>query len=114
MRVAIVLLMALTLAGCEGEVEKAVRYHLRDPDSAKFRDVHSCGPSDSVVRGQVNGKNAFGAYDGFRDFYYADGAVEFPDDPNSAVGLVERCIAALEASTAAMEKAAETKDNPSQ
>lgn len=55
-------------------VESAVSFDLRDPDSARFRGMRAeeAKLSNGVVRvsvcGEVNAKNAFGAYVGFRPF----------------------------------------------
>lgn len=52
--------------------KKTVRELLRDPDSGQFRNVRrieAIGGS-SVVCGEFNGKNAFGAYGGFERFVY--------------------------------------------
>lgn len=38
-----------------------------DPSSAQFEDIYS---NDRCITGKVNGKNSFGAYMGFRDFYF--------------------------------------------
>ncbi len=38
----------------------------KDPAAAQFQNVSS--PNKNIVCGQVNPKNAFGAYDGFRPF----------------------------------------------
>ena len=38
-----------------------------DPSSAQFEDIYS---NDRCVTGKVNGKNSFGAYIGFQDFYF--------------------------------------------
>lgn len=38
-----------------------------DPSSAQFQDIFS---NDRCVTGKVNGKNAYGAYIGFQDFYF--------------------------------------------
>ncbi|WIX34939.1 hypothetical protein QO259_09975 [Salinicola sp. JS01] len=70
------------LAGCDSDLEKeakkAVANQLRDPDSAKFRNVvggQGVNHSDTVC-GEVNGKNGFGAYVGYRKFiYYPDGTL---------------------------------------
>lgn len=46
---------------------------LKDPDSAKFRDlvlVPPSGPGDAgIVCGYVNSRNSFGGYVGFQPFY---------------------------------------------
>lgn len=51
----------------EEEGKAFIAARLRDPSSAQFRsmDVY-----DHCVLGEVNGKNAFGAYAGFGEFYY--------------------------------------------
>lgn len=38
-----------------------------DPEGARFQDLFS---NDNCVNGKVNGKNGFGAFTGFKDFYY--------------------------------------------
>jgi len=54
--------------------QNAVEASLKDPDSAKFRDVHFVTKSsgylekEGFVCGEVNGKNGFGAYDGYQKF----------------------------------------------
>ena len=82
----------LTLGGCgEGDAERAVRLGLRDPDAAQFRDVKQCGGDATVWRGEVNGKNAFGAYTGFKSFYYADRSVIYAGDP-TFIDMMNRCF----------------------
>ena len=62
----------------EAQAEKAkdaVRHGLKDPDSAQFRDLYEV-PSmrdDSgsrAVCGEVNARNSYGGYVGFRRFLY--------------------------------------------
>lgn len=49
--------------------KKAVLHVLKDPDSAKFRDVRLKAYFDgAVVCGQVNAKNSYGGYAGFKSF----------------------------------------------
>jgi len=48
------------------EGENAATHDLRDPDSAKFRDIRVRGDN---VCGEINAKNGFGAYIGYRPFY---------------------------------------------
>ena len=49
-----------------------VRQRMRDPDAAKFRNVHYySGGRAHIVCGEVNGKNAFGAYTGYEPFMSA-------------------------------------------
>lgn len=61
--------LALAVTGCGGDIDRArtsVAGHLKDPDSAKFRNERQV--SDVAVCGEVNGKNTFGAYSGFAQF----------------------------------------------
>lgn len=61
--------LALAVTGCGGDIDRArtsVASHLKDPDSAKFRNERQV--SDVAVCGEVNGKNTFGAYSGFAQF----------------------------------------------
>ena len=60
-----------------GQVKDAVSAQLRDPSSAQFREIF--GTEDTYC-GEVNGKNGFGAYSGFRKFVYRDGSVLFEPD----------------------------------
>jgi hypothetical protein len=58
------------------EAKRKVVKLLRDPDSAQFK----CGyvgekESKLVVRGQVNAKNAYGGYAGYKSFTVEDGSV---------------------------------------
>lgn len=66
--------LALTIAGCGGElddVRSAVAYKLKDPGSAQFRNEREV--SGGKFCGEVNGKNAFGAYSGFHPFLAVQG-----------------------------------------
>lgn len=61
--------LALAITGCGGgldEVRSAVAYKLKYPDSAQFRNEREV--SGGKFCGEVNGKNAFGAYSGFHPF----------------------------------------------
>jgi len=61
--------LALAVTGCGGDIDRArtsVASHLKDPDSAKFRNERQV--SDVAFCGEVNGKNMFGAYSGFAQF----------------------------------------------
>lgn len=70
----ITIIIAALLAGCEsGEIKtakEAVADRLRDPESAQFRSVKSgTAPNGlATVCGEVNGKNAYGAYSGYQRF----------------------------------------------
>lgn len=71
----ILLLICVSLHGCTAEknaiseAKEAAAAKTRDPDAAKFRNVKLCPDDENWVTGQINGKNAFGAYVGFTNFY---------------------------------------------
>ena len=65
--------------------QTAISNMLNDPSSALFRgvrviDVKDKGKTSKAVCGEVNGKNGFGAYAGYRRFFY---------EPNSNFGAIE-------------------------
>jgi hypothetical protein len=61
------------------EAKAAVAASLRDPSSAEFRNIMV---GTSATCGEVNGKNGFGAYAGFKPFVYVDGVVRIePEQP---------------------------------
>lgn len=78
----LILLAVFALSGCKPSAEKAIELakneiaaDMKDPDSAKFRylrfvDQKETAEGDVVgmICGQVNAKNAFGAYVGFHPF----------------------------------------------
>lgn len=102
--VLITLLLGLAIAACgkasadEQMIEReqqAVRDLMADPAAAQFRKVSRCtdGPG---IHGEVNGKNAFGGYVGFRPFVSIGGEVKIydPADLASSKGyypLLSRC-----------------------
>lgn len=57
---------AIGYAGLEKKVQKLAADQLRDPSSAQFRNTKRYG---SYICGEINGKNGFGAYNGFVRFY---------------------------------------------
>ncbi|SXB50456.1 Uncharacterised protein [Klebsiella pneumoniae] len=82
MKRALLLIAIIALAGCKPSADKAIELakreiaaDTRDPDSSKFRYVRFIKKQDTqdgaiagYVCGQINGKNAFGAYSGFTPF----------------------------------------------
>lgn len=82
--VAGLLVAAGALVGCSGaerSAEAKVAAILRDPSSAQFRNVEI--RKSGAACGEVNSKNGFGGYAGFRQFVVTpDGEVMIdPDDP---------------------------------
>ncbi|MBO9545783.1 hypothetical protein [Caulobacter sp.] len=85
---------ALTHDDRPAEAKKLVAASLRDPASAQFRDVKK---SDQAVCGEVDGKNAFGAYVGFRHFIVEGGSADLepetprePLQPGVSMGVIEQ------------------------
>lgn len=79
---------ACILSACdstEADARQAVAAQLKDPASAKFRNVVTNG---STVCGEVNGKNSWGAYAGFTRFVATPHSVTMEpdraDDPEGA------------------------------
>lgn len=82
-----------SLAGCDNHADRdrfrgVVSATLKDPSSAQFRDDRVVRLPDGSARycGEVNARNAFGGYVGFRPFIADDNGVAFlpPDDSTSA------------------------------
>lgn len=89
---------AVLLAGCgvtdEGAAKKAVEADLNDPASAQYRAIHSYRLSDleelrptgftpggRIVCGEVNAKNRFGGYVGFKRFMYDVSSANLVNEP---------------------------------
>lgn len=93
-RILIVVLLTLGAAGCDSEVrqaEQAVRDLQKDPDSAQFRNVRRCA-TGFYITGEVNGKNSYGAYAGFKTFYAnSAGAHIMGDDTNDGIDYQKMC-----------------------
>lgn len=63
-------------------------YDLLDPQSAQFRNIYavSSGNGHDYVCGQINAKNSYGAYTGFKAFYVDSiGNVQL-DTPDNKLG----------------------------
>lgn len=93
------LLLIPLLGSCEGEAERAVRRGMLDPDAAQFREVRRCSGDPTIWRGEVNGKNTFGAYTGFKPFFFSDGSTAYTGDPGFMV-LLDRCYSDLKSDEA--------------
>lgn len=91
-----ILASLLISAGCSPEpemdpavsiAEEKVRELLRDPESARFKNISRHG---DVVCGEVNSKNGFGGYAGFSQFAYEVTSGEaFVDDEDDIAPLAE-------------------------
>lgn len=76
--VAASLLFAASCSPQHSEAQEAVKRLLNDPESAQFREVEDC-PSGRGVTGEVNAKNTYGGYVGFKPFFYVDRRVIMVD-----------------------------------
>ncbi|MCF6271616.1 MAG: hypothetical protein L3J37_00280 [Rhodobacteraceae bacterium] len=58
-------------SGLQQTAVAALTKDFRDPESVRVRNVRGFATpyGDTIVCGEVNGKNAFGAYVGYRGFY---------------------------------------------
>lgn len=66
------------------KIKNEVSYYFKDPSSTQFRGVVSSG---SHICGEVNAKNGFGAYGGFRKFYVELGVLVKIEGDNSKLGF---------------------------
>lgn len=66
------------------KVKAAIAYDLKDPDSAKFRNVRAgLRGKDYMVCGEINGKNSYGAYSGYRPFMVWGQHTMTPNTPDA-------------------------------
>lgn len=106
MRAVVAAVLVVVASGCDthGAAEEAVRAQLKDGDSAKFRNLYvkkqfsgqyvgNKFVNDVATCGEVNAKNGYGAYTGFRRFYVFGSIVSIPDDDDAIVmrSLKLRC-----------------------
>lgn len=74
-RTAFVILIIIAFSGCDApdiaNAKSIVAGKMKDPESARFKGVHSEG---EYVCGLINAKNSFGAYSGFQRFIVDTGS----------------------------------------
>lgn len=69
------------------KAKAVVSHDFKDPESAKFRNLgiyrSKTGKPEPYVCGEVNAKNSYGAYVGYKRFVVADGIADIDegDDP---------------------------------
>lgn len=62
---------------------------LKDPDSAKFKEVYVASDGETLC-GSVNSKNSYGGYVGFQSFMIEpDGRLFFDDSGPSFPGMIQ-------------------------
>ena len=65
------------------EAKSLLIKNFKDPDSSNFREVYISRRDVPVVCGEVNGKNSYGGYVGFKKFYATDTPNFFAIDDGS-------------------------------
>ena len=69
-------LLCIALVGCNGtesSAKEAVKQSLNDPSSAQFKNIYTSSyDGKPAACGEVNAKNAFGAYVGYQRFVYLE------------------------------------------
>lgn len=81
------------IAAVKAEVESK----LRDPFSAHWRNLRAFHNNDGsvIVCGEVNAKNAYGAYVGFEGFVHWNGSLTMPDATMPIVAPHQRRFVAM-------------------
>lgn len=101
----ILLLMALSLAGCgeEGAVQKAAKKSLIDPDSAKFGKFTHV---DSLACLDFNAKNKYGGYTGFTTyiFWKVESSGEWLIHPEGKYDTHDECVYIIDGVISLREK----------
>lgn len=87
-----IIVVGLLTAGCtpaeHKAAEEAVRQSMKDPDAAQFKNIKSVKTLKAipVVCGEVNGKNSYGGFVGFKRFaYYPSTGAHYVEDEKSHV-----------------------------
>ena len=87
-RTSVALACISLLVGCDSgfvrDAKVRVAAKLRDPESAQFREVREIKKSETreaAICGEVNAKNGYGGYVGFKKFYAAEDKVDIESDP---------------------------------
>lgn len=88
--------------------EQYVRDHQKDPDATQFRNVVKC-KNTVTVKGEVLGKNSYGAYTGWKKFYASSSSatVEDDDDPDAMVREEAECAKSYDQWSSDISAAAE-------
>ncbi len=80
-------IVAILVVGCskQSSLEKEVAAKMFDPSSVEFREISITKSKPIALCGEINAKNQFGGYVGYKRFYYVSGSLsispEAPDEP---------------------------------
>tara|TARA_B100001123_G_C15074061_1_gene932821 strand:+ start:150 stop:518 length:369 start_codon:yes stop_codon:yes gene_type:complete len=88
----LILLIATAGIGCavyyvkvkrpDEEMRAAVSSHFKDPESAKFRIIKK---TRQIICGEVNAKNSYGAYEGYKRFVYIPSSKTVSYEPDNTI-----------------------------
>lgn len=68
----------------EAKAKRNVTKDFKDPSSVQWRDLFvSLDGTLKILCGELNGKNSYGAYIGFRRFFATDSILSYVEDPKS-------------------------------
>lgn len=70
--------------------KRSVSDQFKDPDSAKFRDLYLANKGLPTLCGEVNAKNSYGAYVGYRGFFYNSVSSYIDDGKELGSGFLYR------------------------
>jgi hypothetical protein len=112
----IIIFCVLALGGCEDremmDVKDAVSRNLLDPGATQFRDLKRCSGDQEVWQGEFNGKNAFGAYTGFKPFFYEKYRASTVGD-DDFMALMDKCYSDLKSKAAPVQSGSLESDSGS-
>lgn len=69
----------LSAAAAQPSARSKLRAVSKDPDSLQFRNERVSKDDSTITCGEVNGKNGFGGYVGFRRFIVSSGTLLIDD-----------------------------------
>lgn len=99
--------------GLEVEAKKSVANMLKDPGAAQFRGVVARRYlSGTVVCGEVNGKNSYGAYIGYRRFLASVNLGVLEEIKPKMPQLAEAANAGIDAACSGVEPTARSDEQP--
>lgn len=86
--------LAQNYSAMMSKAKAVVSHESKDPESAKFRNLgiyrSKTGKPDPYVCGEVNDKNSYGAYVGYKRFVVADGIADI-DEGDELVMITALC-----------------------
>lgn len=72
------------------KAKRAISDKFKDPDSVKFRDLYLANKGLPTLCGEVNAKNSYGAYTGYKGFFYNSVSAHVDDGQELGSGFLYR------------------------